>query len=218
MATRRKPAVQAELPLLIKPRGLEDLAQQARDCRNCDLWKTGTQTVFGEGSAHARVLFVGEQPGDKEDLAGRPFVGPAGNLLNTAFEQAGIHRNDVYLTNAVKHFKWEPRGKRRIHKKPNSTEVAACRPWLDGEIAAIQPEIIVALGATAAQALMGKSFRVTKQRGEFLKSAEGYTVLATVHPSSILRAVDEASRHEEMRLFVDDLRKVAARMNPRIVA
>ncbi len=210
MATRRKPAVQAELPLLVKPRGLEELAKQAKDCRNCDLWKCGTQTVFGEGNAHARLLFVGEQPGDKEDLEGRPFVGPAGNLLNTAFEQAGIDRNEVYVTNAVKHFKWEPRGKRRIHKKPNAAEVAACRPWLDGEIAAIQPEIVVCLGATAAQAIMGKSFRVTRQRGELLRSPEGYTVIATVHPSSILRAPDEDARHEEMRLFVDDLRKVAA--------
>ena len=218
MANRRKPPVQAELPLLVKPRSLEELARQAHDCRNCDLWKTATQTVFGEGSAHARVMLVGEQPGDKEDLAGRPFVGPAGNLLNTALEQAGIDRSEVYVTNAVKHFKWEPRGKRRIHKKPNATEVAACRPWMDGEIGAVQPEIIVALGATAAQALMGKSFRVTKQRGEFLKSPEGYTVMATVHPSSILRAVDEESRHEEMRLFVDDLRKVAGRMKRRQAA
>jgi uracil-DNA glycosylase family protein len=213
MATCRKPAVQAELPLLIKPRGLAVLAREAKDCRNCDLWKTGTQTVFGEGNAHARLLLVGEQPGDKEDLAGRPFVGPAGNLLDTALEQAGIDRSQVYLTNAVKHFKWEPRGKRRIHQKPNASEVAACRPWLDGEIAAVKPEILVCLGATAAQAILGRSFRVTKQRGEFLQSPEGHTVMATVHPSSILRAPDEDARHEEMRLFVDDLRKVAARMD-----
>ncbi|WP_148210153.1 UdgX family uracil-DNA binding protein [Candidatus Korobacter versatilis] len=209
---RRKP-VQSELPLLMKPRSLEALAHDAKDCRNCDLWKTGTQTVFGEGGAHARVVFVGEQPGDKEDLEGRPFVGPAGNLLNTALEQAGINRNEVYVTNAVKHFKWEPRGKRRLHKKPNAAEVAACRSWMDGEIAAIQPEIIVCLGATAAQAMLGRSFRVTKQRGEFLPGPNGASVLATVHPSSILRAPDEDARHEEMRLFVDDLRKVAARMN-----
>jgi DNA polymerase len=213
MPTRRKPAVQAELPLFVKPRSLEVLAREAKGCRNCDLWKKGTQTVFGEGSAHARILFIGEQPGDKEDLEGRPFVGPAGNLLNTALEQAGIDRREVYVTNAVKHFKWEPRGKRRIHEKPNATEVAACRPWLDGEISAIQPEIVVCLGATAAQAIMGKKFRVTKQRGEFLKSPEGLTVVATVHPSSILRAPDEDARHEEMRLFVDDLRKIAARMH-----
>jgi uracil-DNA glycosylase family protein len=213
MAIRRKPAVQAELPLMIKPRGLEVLAKEAKHCRNCDLWKTGTQTVFGEGAAHARLLFIGEQPGDKEDIEGRPFVGPAGNLLNTALEQAEIDRKDIYVTNAVKHFKWEARGKRRIHQKPNASEVAACRPWLDGELAAVKPEIIVCLGATAAQAIMGKNFRVTKQRGEFLKSPEGYTVIATVHPSSILRAVDEESRHEEMRLFVDDLRKVVERMH-----
>ncbi len=211
MHTRRKP-VQAELPLLIKPRSLEVLAHDAKDCRNCDLWKLGTQTVFGEGDAHARVLFVGEQPGDKEDIEGRPFVGPAGNLLDTALEQAGIDRNDIYVTNAVKHFKWEPRGKRRIHKKPNVGEVAACRPWLDGEIAAIQPEIIVCLGATAAQSILGKNFRVTQQRGEFLPGPNGASIVATVHPSSILRARDEDSRHEEMRLFVDDLRKIAARM------
>ena len=211
MATRKKP-VQAELPLLVKPRGLERLAHEAKGCRNCDLWKNATQTVFGEGGAHARVILVGEQPGDKEDLAGRPFVGPAGTLLNTAMEQAGINRSEVYVTNAVKHFKWEPRGKRRIHKKPNATEIAACRPWLNGEIEAIQPEIVVCLGATAAQAMLGRNFRVTKQRGEFLQSAEGLTVMATVHPSSILRAPDEDARHEEMRLFVDDLRRVAERM------
>ncbi len=213
MATRRKAPVQAELPLLVRSRGLEVLAREAKDCRNCDLWKNATQTVFGEGQAHARVLMIGEQPGDKEDREGRPFVGPAGNLLNTALEQAGIDRGEVYVTNAVKHFKWEPRGKRRIHKKPNATEIAACRPWLDGEIAAVHPEIVVCLGATAAQAIMGNKFRVTKQRGEFLQSPQGQTVLATVHPSSILRAPDEDARHEEMRLFVDDLRKVAARMS-----
>ena len=212
MATRRKTAVQAELPLVVKPRSLQMLAEQAHDCRNCDLWKRGTQTVFGEGDAHAKVFFIGEQPGDKEDLEGRPFVGPAGNLLNTALEQAGIDRNAIYVTNAVKHFKWEPRGKRRIHQKPNAGEVAACRPWLDGELSAVQPEIVVCLGATAAQAIMGRSFRVTKQRGELLRSPEGYNVIATVHPSSILRAPDEDARREEMRLLVDDLRKVASAM------
>ena len=218
MAPRRKPPVQAELPLVVKPRSLEVLARQAKDCRNCDLWKRGTQTVFGEGAAHAKVLFIGEQPGDKEDLEGRPFVGPAGNLLNTALEQAGIDRNQVYVTNAVKHFKWEPRGKRRIHQKPNASEVAACRPWLEGELAAVRPEIVVLLGATAAQAVMGRSFRVTKQRGELLLSPEGLNVIATVHPSSILRAPDEDARHQEMRLFVDDLRRVAAAMHVRRAA
>lgn len=218
MVTRRKTAVQAELPLMVKPRGLEVLAREAKDCRNCELWKRGTQTVFGEGQAHARVFFIGEQPGDKEDLEGRPFVGPAGSLLNTALEQAGIDRTQVYVTNAVKHFKWEPRGKRRIHQKPNAAEVSACRPWLDGELAAVQPEIVVCLGATAAQAIMGRTFRVTKQRGDFVHSPEGYTVVATVHPSSILRAPDEEARHEEMRLFVDDLRKVAQRINAKKAA
>lgn len=211
MASRRKP-VQAELPLLIKPQNLEKLAREAKHCQNCDLWKNATQTVFGEGSPRARVLMIGEQPGDKEDLEGRPFVGPAGNLLNTALEQAGINRNEVYVTNAVKHFKWEPRGKRRLHKKPNAAEIAACRPWLDGELAAVKPEIVVCLGATAAQAILGRNFRVTQQRGEFLPGPNGYTALATVHPSSILRAPDDDTRHEEMRRFVDDLRKVAARI------
>jgi len=218
MASRRKTAVQAELPLVVKTQDLESLARAAKNCRNCDLWKLGTQTVFGEGSLNARVFFIGEQPGDKEDLEGRPFVGPAGKLLNTALEQAGIHRNHVYVTNAVKHFKWEPRGKRRIHQKPNAAEIAACRPWLDAELAAVKPEVVVCLGATAAQAIMGRNFRVTKQRGEFLRSSEGYTVLATVHPSSILRAPDEDTRREEMRLFVDDLRKVAARLGMRRAA
>lgn len=218
MASHRKPAVQAELPLLMKPRSLEMLARESKDCRNCDLWKNATQTVFGEGNARARVLMIGEQPGDKEDLAGRPFVGPAGNLLNTALEQASINRNDVYVTNAVKHFKWEPRGKRRLHKKPNAAEVAACRPWLDAELAAVKPEIVVCLGATAAQAVLGRSFRVTQQRGEFLPGANGCTVMATVHPSSILRAPDEESRHQELRRFVDDLRKVAARIPARRAA
>src|SRR5689334_6215479 len=194
MATRRKAPVQAELPLLVKPRGLDTLAREAKGCRNCDLWKVGTQTVFGEGNAHARLLFVGEQPGDKEDLEGRPFVGPAGNLLNTALEQAGIDRSDVYVTNAVKHFKWEPRGKRRIHKKPNGAEVAACRPWLDAEIAAVKPEVIVCLGATAAQALLGRQFKVTMHRGELLESGLAPHVMATVHPSSILRAPDDETR------------------------
>lgn len=218
MAMRRKPAVQTELPLIARPRGLEVLAREAKDCRNCELWKRGTQTVFGEGQAHARVFFIGEQPGDKEDLEGRPFVGPAGNLLNAALEHAGIDRNDVYVTNAVKHFKWEPRGKRRIHKKPNAAEISACRPWLDGELSSVKPEIVVCLGATAAQAIMGRTFRVTRQRGEFLRSPEGYTVVATVHPSSILRAPDEDTRHEQMRLFVDDLRKVSQRINLRKAA
>jgi DNA polymerase len=187
---------------------LEELAKAAKDCKACDLWKRGTQTVFGEGGSHAKVMLVGEQPGNQEDLEGKPFVGPAGKLLDTALVAAGIDRAKVYVTNAVKHFKWEPRGKRRIHKKPNTAEVAACRPWLDGEIAALQPKVIVCLGATAAQVLLGRDFRVTQHRGEFLKSPLAPYLMATVHPSSILRAPDEETRQEEMKRFVQDLKKI----------
>lgn len=187
---------------------LPALRTAAAGCTACDLYKTGTQTVFGEGLAGARVLFLGEQPGDQEDKAGRPFVGPAGRFLDKALEEAGIDRKAVYVTNVVKHFKWVPRGKKRIHQKPDAREQAACRPWLLAELRVIQPELIVCLGATAAQALLGKSFRVTKQRGEVLRHELG-PVLATVHPSSILRAPDDESRARETRLFVDDLRAVA---------
>jgi len=188
---------------------LKAAREAARDCRACDLWKRGTQTVFGEGAAHARVLFVGEQPGDKEDLQGRPFVGPAGAILDKALLEAGIDRKQTYVTNAVKHFKWEPRGRRRIHKKPNSLEISACRAWLDAEMELVRPEVVVCLGATAAQALLGRSFRVTQQRGKLLPFEAAPHVLATVHPSSILRAPDDESRHREYQLFVDDLRVVA---------
>jgi uracil-DNA glycosylase family protein len=180
----------------------------ARDCQACDLYKRGTQTVFGEGGRHAPVMFVGEQPGDAEDLSGHPFVGPAGKLLDRALEQAGIDRTQVYVTNVVKHFKWEPRGKRRIHKKPNAGEIAACRPWLDTEIELVKPRAIVCLGATAAQALLGRTFKVTAHRGEFVPSTLAPLVLATVHPSSILRAPDDDTRRLEMTRFIDDLRKV----------
>ncbi len=189
---------------------LPKLQEAAKGCRACDLWKRGTQTVFGEGARHARVMFVGEQPGDKEDLQGRPFVGPAGLVLDKALAEAGIDRTQVYVTNAVKHFKWEPRGKRRIHKKPNSLEIAACRPWLDAEIEVVHPEVIVCLGATAAQALLGNKFRVSQRRGEMIASELAPFVTATVHPSSILRAPDAETRHREMRLFVADIKKVAA--------
>ena len=188
---------------------LSSLKQASADCKACDLWKLGTQTVFGEGSRKSKVLFVGEQPGNEEDLSGKPFVGPAGRLLDTALEEAGIDRAKTYVTNVVKHFKWEPRGKRRIHKKPNATEITACRPWLEAEIALIKPDVIVALGATAAQALLGPKFRVTKQRGEFIESTLAPYIMATVHPSSILRAPDEETRREEYRRFVDDLKKLA---------
>jgi len=173
------------------------------------LWKRGTQTVFGEGAPHAKIMFVGEQPGDQEDLQGRPFVGPAGELLDKALADAGIDRQKVYVTNAVKHFSWEPRGKRRIHKKPNAVEISACRPWLDAEIAALRPQIIVLLGSTAAQSLLGRDFRVTQHRGELLKSELAPYVLATVHPSSILRAPDEEARHDAMKQFIADLKKIA---------
>jgi uracil-DNA glycosylase len=194
---------------------LPKLRTAAAGCRGCHLFRIGTQTVFGEGPARARVVLVGEQPGDLEDLTGRPFVGPAGRLLDDALEKVGIDRADVYLTNAVKHFKWTPKGKRRIHAKPDLLEIAACRPWLDAELAVLKPSVVVCLGATAAQALLGKEFRVTKQRGEFLPwpppPAEATAeITATVHPSSILRAGDR--RELEMQLFVDDLAEVAAHL------
>ncbi len=188
---------------------LAELRRAAAGCQACDLWRTGTQTVFGEGELEAEVMFVGEQPGDQEDLAGRPFVGPAGGVLDTALEEVGIDRTKVYVTNVVKHFKWQARGKRRIHAKPNWSEMAACRPWLDNEIALVRPRVLVCLGATAAQALLGKDFRVSRQRGELVESPLAPRVVATVHPSSILRAADEDARREQMREFVDDLRKVA---------
>jgi DNA polymerase len=182
----------------------------AAGCKACDLYKRGTQTVFGEGPSRAAVMMVGEQPGDAEDLAGHPFVGPAGRLLDKALEEAGIDRRTVYVTNVVKHFKWEPRGKRRIHAKPNAGEVGACRPWLETEIALVKPRVLVCLGAVAAQALLGKAFKVSLQRGQVVESPLAPTVTATVHPSSILRARDDETRHEEMRRFVADLKKVAA--------
>jgi uracil-DNA glycosylase family protein len=188
---------------------LPALKEAAADCQACDLWKLGTQTVFGEGRRRTTLLFVGEQPGNEEDLTGKPFVGPAGKLLDQALEEAGIDRAQVYVTNVVKHFKWEPRGKRRIHKKPNAQEIAACRPWLEAEISLIKPRVIVALGATAAQALLGPKFRVTKQRGQFIDSTLAPYVMATVHPSSILRAPDDETRRFEYRRFVNDLKNLA---------
>jgi uracil-DNA glycosylase len=187
---------------------LPSLREAARDCKACDLWKNGTQTVFGDGGRRARIIFVGEQPGHEEDLSGKPFVGPAGRLLDQALEEAGIDRSQTYVTNVVKHFKWEPRGKRRIHAKPNAAEIAACRPWLEAEISLIQPEVIVCLGATSAQALLGKQFRVSRQRGEFVKSSLAPRVMATVHPSSILRAPDDETRRVERQRFIDDLKKL----------
>jgi uracil-DNA glycosylase len=190
-------------------RSLAKLREAAADCKACHLWKTGTQTVFGEGSSDAEIVFVGEQPGDKEDLAGRPFVGPAGRVLDEALELAGIDRSLAYVTNAVKHFKWTPRGKRRIHQKPNAAEMAACRPWLDAELDAVQPKVLVALGATAAQALLGRQFRVTKQRGVPVESDLAPVVIATVHPSSILRQETDEDRAAAMEALVADLKVVA---------
>jgi uracil-DNA glycosylase len=187
--------------------------EEAKDCRACDLYKHATQTVFGEGPARATLMLIGEQPGDAEDLSGRPFVGPAGHLLDRALADAGIDRRDVYLTNAVKHFKFEPRGKRRIHKKPRASEIGACRPWLDAEIALVKPRVIVCLGATAAQALLGRSFKVTAHRGVFVASPLAPRVMATVHPSSILRAPDDETRQAEMQRFVRDLRAAAGELS-----
>lgn len=191
---------------------LADVQAISKGCKACDLYKRGTQTVFGEGPPRAEIMLVGEQPGDAEDVAGHPFVGPAGRLLDKALSEAGIDRSRVYVTNVVKHFKWEPRGKRRIHAKPNAAEIGACRPWLETEIALVKPRVLVCLGATAAQALLGRTFKVTRQRGEFVASPLAPLATATVHPSSILRAPDDESRRREMREFVADLEKVAKRL------
>ena len=195
----------------IPPRpSLTSLREAARGCTACHLYKLGTQTVFGEGARRAAVMFVGEQPGNEEDLSGHPFVGPAGRLLDKALAEAKIDRSQAYVTNVVKHFKWEPRGKKRIHSKPDALEITACRPWLEAEIAVVKPEVLVCLGATAAQALLGPKFRVTKQRGEFFASPLAPKVTATVHPSSILRAPDDEARRLETARFIADLKKVAA--------
>lgn len=185
---------------------LAEVRQASRTCRACHLYKRATQTVFGEGHKGATMMLVGEQPGDYEDVAGKPFVGPAGKIMDRALEDAGIDRTQVYVTNAVKHFKWEPRGKRRIHQKPNSREIAACRPWLEAELRIVKPNLVVAMGATAAQTIFGPAFRVTRERGKVLSSKLAPKVLATVHPSSLLRQPDEESRQREYELFVADLR------------
>src|SRR5487761_923725 len=192
-------------------RDLGELARAARGCRACDLHEKGTQTVFGEGDSHARLLLVGEQPGDEDDRRGRPFVGAAGRLLDRALEEAGIERHDVYITNAVKHFNWvpAPRGERRIHKTPKGLEVAACRPWLEAEIEAVDPELVVALGATAAQALFGRQFRVTRSRGQVLELPGGRLGCATIHPSAALRAPDHEQRELLFAGMVDDLQRAA---------
>ena len=199
-------------------RDLPQLRSAAAECKACNLWMKGTQTVFGEGAREAEVVLVGEQPGDVEDDEGRPFVGPAGRLLDTALERAGIDRRKAYVTNAVKHFNWEEtRGQRRIHKKPNARQVAACRPWLEAEIEAIKPRVIVALGATAAHSLLGRDFKITKHRGELIESDLARYVIATVHPSSILRAGTDHERRIAMEAFIDDLRHAAAVLEPAAV-
>ncbi|MDQ2825335.1 MAG: UdgX family uracil-DNA binding protein [Verrucomicrobiota bacterium] len=185
---------------------LTGVREAARKCTACHLYNRATQTVFGEGPKAAPMMLVGEQPGDSEDVAGKPFVGPAGKIMDRALEEAGIDRKEVYVTNVVKHFKWEPRGKRRIHQKPNSREIAACRPWLETELRLVKPKLVVVLGATAAQTIFGPSFRVTRERGKVLSSKFAPKVVATVHPSSLLRQPDEESREREYRNFVADLR------------
>ena len=185
---------------------LAALEKAARTCRACHLYKHATQTVFGEGPKRATFMLLGEQPGDQEDLAGKPFIGPAGKLLGRALEEVGINRADVYVTNTVKHFKWEPRGKRRIHQKPNSREIAACRPWLEAELRLVRPRLLICLGATAARAIFGPSFRVTRERGKVLQSELASRVLATVHPSSLLRQPDDESRERAYAQFIADLR------------
>lgn len=190
---------------------LAQLRHAAAGCRACDLWKNATQTVFGEGKPATTIMLVGEQPGDQEDRQGHPFVGPAGRVLDQALAEAGIERAEVYVTNVVKHFKWSPaeRGKRRIHKKPRYSEIQACRPWLDAELNAVKPQVLVCLGASAAQGLLGRHFRVTRERGKMIVSLLAPHVMATVHPSSILRAQDDESRRAQMRAFVQDLKQVA---------
>jgi len=199
------------MPKKASPGTLTALRQEASRCKACDLWKTATQTIFGEGAAGSTIMLVGEQPGDQEDRIGHPFVGPAGKLLDAALAEAGINRAHVYVTNVVKHFKWtaSERGKRRIHKKPRASEIQACRPWLDAELRLIQPQVLVGLGATAAQSLFGASLSVTRQHGQIIESPLAPFAMATVHPSSILRAPDAKSRQERMRSFVDDLKQVA---------
>src|SRR5437016_1954604 len=198
----------AAAPLVPPKPSISKLQSAAADCQACDLWKLGTQTVFGEGNSKARVMLVGEQPGDQEDIQGHPFVGPAGKILDKALEEAGIDRKEVYVTNAVKHFKWEPRGKRRIHKKPNSLEITACRPWLEAEIEVLHPEVLVCLGATAAQSLLGRQFKVSLQRGQWVESPLAPFVMATVHPSSLLRAPYDETRHRETQRFIADLKRM----------
>ena len=196
-------------PFVPQTKSIRTLTVAAHECRGCDLYKTATQVVFGAGPGKARVVFVGEQPGDQEDRQGAPFVGPAGAMLDKALKDAGIPRDDVYVTNAVKHFKWEPRGKRRIHKKPRASEVKACRPWLEAELRAVKPEIVVCLGATAAQSMLGAQFKLMQNRGKLVVSPLAEHVVATIHPSAVLRAPDSEGRRQAYESLVADLRVVA---------
>jgi uracil-DNA glycosylase len=209
-----KPSAKAEgarsaAPYVPKSTSIRTLAAASQTCKGCDLYKNATQAVFGEGPSSARVMFVGEQPGDQEDKEGAPFVGPAGALLDKALEDAGIPRSDVYVTNAVKHFSWEPRGKRRIHKKPRASEIKACRPWFEAELRAVKPAIIVCLGATASQAVLGSQFKLMQNRGKVQKSPMAERVLATIHPSAVLRAPDSEGRRAAYEMLVSDLKVVA---------
>ncbi len=206
---RRQAVKETAAPLIPPNPTIPSLKEAARSCRACPLWKNAIQTVFGEGGSRAKVVFVGEQPGKDEDQVGRPFVGPAGKLLDKALVAAGIDRTEVYVTNVVKHFKWEAKGKQHIHKTPNTAEITACRPWLQAELAVLKPTVLVCLGATAAQALFGKDFRVSRQRGQFQDSPLAPFAVATVHPSSILRAPDDETRHRELERFIADLKHIA---------
>jgi uracil-DNA glycosylase family protein len=205
----RKPDSEGRRAPVPDTKSLTVVAKAARRCTACPLYRNATQTVFGEGPKAASMMLIGEQPGDQEDVAGKPFVGPAGKIMDRALDEAGIDRERVYVTNAVKHFKWKPRGKRRIHQKPNSREIAACRPWLEAELKLVRPELVVVMGATAAHTLFGPSFRVTRERGRILSSEFAPKVVATVHPSSLLRQPDEESRKREYKRFVADLRVAA---------
>jgi DNA polymerase len=211
----KKPARQTAAPLVPVDPSLSELKGAAKCCRACPLWKRATQTVFGAGRAEAKTILIGEQPGFDEDVAGEPFIGPAGKTLDKGLVAAGIRREEVYVTNVVKHFKWEPKGNQHLHKKPNASEIAACLPWLEAEIQAVKPTVIVCLGAIAAQALLGRDFRVSQQRGQLMPSDLVPYVLATVHPASILRAPDRESRHREMEQFIKDLKKVARLISAR---
>jgi uracil-DNA glycosylase family protein len=195
-------------------RTLASLREAAEGCTGCELYKRGTQTVFGEGPRSATIMVVGEQPGNDEDLAGRPFVGPAGRLLDRALAEAGLDRSDLYVTNIVKHFKWKPQGKRRIHDKPSASEVEACRPWFEAELELVRPEVLVCLGATAARAVLGRQFLISAERGKFVPSPLAPRVFATVHPSALLRMPDEETRHAEMNRFVEELKLVARAVRP----